>query len=76
MRKVTRADAGACADITAQHFPAPDLVLTLVCTVCEHAYEPGLAAFGTGRTGCPRCGGWTWIARVGSGGGELGGGCA
>jgi hypothetical protein len=47
----------------------PDLVpvVKLACTACQLVYEPDLAGFGTGNTGCPRCGGWTWIAQLGSG---------
>ena len=40
--------------------------LTLTCTACQLVYEPDPTAFGTGTTGCPRCGGWTWIAHLGS----------
>lgn len=40
--------------------------LTLACTACQLVYEPDPAAFGTGTTGCPRCGGWTWIAQLGT----------
>jgi hypothetical protein len=42
-------------------------VVTLACTACQLVYEPDLAAFGTGQLGCPRCGGWTWIAQLGTG---------
>jgi hypothetical protein len=45
--------------------PVP--VVLLACTACQLVYEPDLADFGTGNTGCPRCGGWTWIAQLGSG---------
>ena len=41
-------------------------VVTLVCTSCQLVYQPDLAAFESGRTGCPRCGGWTWIAQLGT----------
>lgn len=41
-------------------------VLALVCTACQLVYEPDLAAFESGMTGCPRCGGWTWIAQLGT----------
>jgi len=39
-------------------------VATLACTSCQLVYQPDLAAFESGRTGCPRCGGWTWIAQL------------
>jgi hypothetical protein len=39
-------------------------VVTLMCTACELVFEPELATFGTGTTGCPECGGWTWIAHL------------
>jgi hypothetical protein len=42
-------------------------VVRLACTACQLVYEPDPADFGTGNTGCPRCGGWTWIAQLGSG---------
>jgi hypothetical protein len=42
-------------------------VVQLACTACQLVYEPDLADFGTGNTGCPRCGGWTWIAQLGIG---------
>ncbi len=47
------------------HRPATDsAVVVLVCTACAHVYSPDRAAFGSGNTGCPLCGGWTWIARL------------
>jgi hypothetical protein len=39
-------------------------VVRLACTACQLVYEPDLASFNTGNTGCPRCGGWTWIAQL------------
>lgn len=45
-------------------------VVVLACTACELVYQPDRAAFGSGGTGCPRCGGWTWIAQLGTGGGR------
>lgn len=45
---------------TEHHIP----VVKLACTACQLVYEPDPAAFGTGDTGCPRCGGWTWIAQL------------
>ena len=42
----------------------PTPVVTLACTSCQHVYPLEPAAFGTGNTGCPRCGGWTWIVRL------------
>jgi hypothetical protein len=41
-------------------------VVRLACTACQLVYQPDPAAFGTGSTGCPRCGGWTWIAQLGT----------
>jgi hypothetical protein len=46
-------------------------VVQLACTACQLVYEPDLASFSTGNTGCPRCGGWTWIAQLGSTGGGV-----
>jgi hypothetical protein len=40
---------------------ADGIVLVLTCTSC---YQPDLSAFPSGNTGCPRCGGWTWIAQL------------
>lgn len=40
-------------------------VIKLACTACQLVYTPDPAAFSTGNTGCPRCGGWTWIAELG-----------
>lgn len=40
-------------------------VVKLACTSCQLVYEPELADFESGNTGCPRCGGWTWIAQLG-----------
>jgi hypothetical protein len=51
-------------EVTLQTTVVP--VLALACTTCELLYEPDPTAFGTGTTGCPRCGGWTWIAQLGS----------
>jgi hypothetical protein len=50
------------------HDPAPlsSPVVHLACTACQLVYEPDLAAFDIGNTGCPRCGGWTWIAQMGA----------
>jgi len=44
------------------HVPVPKV--TLACTACQHVYTPNLADFDTGLTGCPLCGGWTWIAEL------------
>lgn len=44
--------------------PRPGPVVTLACSACHLVYQPDLAAFGTGTTGCPRCGGWTWVASL------------
>jgi hypothetical protein len=48
-------------------------VVRLACTACQLVWEPDLAAFGTGQTGCPRCSGWTWIAQLGTTPPDLGG---
>lgn len=42
-------------------------VAQLACTACEVVYQPDRAAFESGTTGCPRCGGWTWVAQFGAG---------
>jgi hypothetical protein len=51
--------------------PVP--VLRLACMACQLVYEPDLADFGNGNTGCPQCGGWTWIAQLGTGPSDMGG---
>jgi hypothetical protein len=51
----------------------PVSVLRLACTACQLVYEPELADFGNGNTGCPQCGGWTWIAQLNTSRTELGG---
>lgn len=38
--------------------------VVLACTTCEHVYEPDLDTWDGGETGCPRCGGWTFIAEL------------
>ena len=48
-------------------------VVRLACTACQLVWEPDLAAFGTGATGCPRCSGWTWIAQLGTSAADVGG---
>jgi hypothetical protein len=48
-------------------------VLRLVCTACQLVYAPDLADFDNGNTGCPRCGGWTWIAQLNTGPTDVGG---
>lgn len=45
--------------------PRPLPVVKLACTSCQLVYEPELADFESGNTGCPRCDGWTWIAQLG-----------
>lgn len=40
-------------------------VLVLACMACQQVYEPSVADFGSGSTGCPWCGGWTWVAQLG-----------
>jgi hypothetical protein len=54
---------------TEHHIP----VVKLACTACQLVYEPDPSAFGTGDTGCPRCGGWTWIASLSAPPAEVGG---
>jgi ribosomal protein S27AE len=44
--------------------PGPDPVVKLARTACQHVYQPDLTDFESGNTGCPRCGGWTWIAQL------------
>ncbi len=46
--------------------PRPVPAVQLACTSCQHVYEPDFDDFDTGNTGCPRCGGWTWIAQLGT----------
>jgi len=46
--------------------PRPLVRVVLACTACELVYEPELADFESGNTGCPRCGGWTWFAQLGT----------
>jgi hypothetical protein len=48
-------------------------VVRLACTACQLVWEPDLADFGTGTTGCPRCSGWTWIAQLSTTPGDCGG---
>jgi hypothetical protein len=48
-------------------------VVKLACTACQLVWEPDLADFGTGRTGCPRCHGWTWIAHLDNPPADVGG---
>jgi hypothetical protein len=56
--------AGECDAGAAAPLPQPVPVVTLGCSACQHTYTPDLGAFGTGTTGCPRCGGWTWVASL------------
>lgn len=39
-------------------------IVQLACTACQWVYEPDRSAFESGTTGCPQCGGWTWIAQL------------
>ena len=39
-------------------------VVQLACTACQLVYQPDLTDFSTGNTGCPHCGGWTWVAQL------------
>ncbi len=52
--------------MTAGHRPQP--VITLACTACQLVYQPQPADFESGNTGCPLCGGWTWIAELSTAG--------
>jgi rubredoxin len=54
----------------------PGPVVNLACTACQYVYQPDLADFDTGNTGCPRCGGWTWIAQLDTTSASDGGGGA
>ncbi len=49
---------------SAGHMAAPWRGLVLACSACRHVYEPDLADWESGNTGCRRCGGWTWIAEL------------
>jgi hypothetical protein len=53
--------------------PRPVPVLRLACTACQLVYEPDLADFSNGNTGCPQCGGWTWIAQLNTSPTDMGG---
>ena len=46
--------------------PAAMPVIWLACTSCQLVYQLDQSAFEAGATGCPRCGGWTWIAQLGT----------
>jgi hypothetical protein len=52
--------------MSTDHKPPGALVVQLACTACQLVWEPDVADFGTGNTGCPRCNGWTWIAQLGT----------
>jgi hypothetical protein len=53
--------------------PRPVPLLRLACTACQLVYEPEVADFGNGNTGCPQCGGWTWIAQLPTSPTDMGG---
>ena len=37
----------------------------IICHGCEHAWEPDLTEPAElAATGCPRCGGWTWLGEI------------
>ena len=42
--------------------------VVLVCTTCQHTWEPNLLdqtdRSEAASTGCPLCGGWTWIGQI------------
>lgn len=42
----------------------PVLQVVLACLSCEETYVPTDEALRTGRTGCPGCGGWTFLAEL------------
>ncbi|HEY3896025.1 MAG TPA: hypothetical protein VGL88_11725 [Pseudonocardiaceae bacterium] len=50
--------------VAAARLSLPVPVVTLACSACQLVYRPDLAVFSTGDTGCPRCGGWTWVASL------------
>jgi hypothetical protein len=57
---------GRCSSYTLRE---PDRAgLLLVCTDCQHAWEPDLVdptdQAEAMSTGCPLCGGWTWIGEL------------
>jgi len=57
-------DAGHAALAPTGAPPAPGVVL--VCTDCDHVYEPTAGDLAAGRTGCPDpdCGGWTFSSAL------------
>ncbi|MCA1696286.1 MAG: hypothetical protein LC749_17075 [Actinobacteria bacterium] len=67
---------GTGAPAVPDHPTAPVPMVKLACTACQHVYESDLADFGSGNTGCPRCGGWTWIAQLDTATTDVGGGVA
>jgi hypothetical protein len=58
---------GRCPIYTLRGLAEPTGLL-LVCTDCEHAWEPGLLdpsdRAEAMSIGCPRCGGWVWIGQL------------
>lgn len=63
-RSISHRPGRAGVGVTAPRAPATVPVIQLACTACQLVYTPDPAVFGTGNTGCPRCGGWTWTARL------------
>ena len=57
-------DAGHAALAPTGAPPAPGVVL--VCTDCDHVYEPTAGDLAAGRTGCPDpdCGGWIFSSAL------------
>ena len=51
--------------LTDQGSDAKVASVVLVCTACQHTWEPDLLdpndRVALASTGCPLCGGWTWI---------------
>lgn len=45
---------------------SPPAQAVLCCTTCQHAWEPDPIELdeATTPTGCPWCGGWTWIGEL------------
>jgi formate dehydrogenase maturation protein FdhE len=49
--------------------PTEASAVVLACTGCDHAWEVSLddmagEAAAAGATGCPECGGWTWVGQL------------
>jgi hypothetical protein len=55
------AAVAAAGGIPLPRFPE----VTLGCNTCQHLWQPSFEDWESGRTGCPRCGGWTFLVSVG-----------